>query len=168
MFEKKEIIYKGKVYSSIKDLANDKEANIHNIKAGTIYARLKGGWDADRVLDEIDTRYGRAVPVTGPDGKEYPSFSQLAKTYGISSQALKYFMDKGDSVETAIEKSKNGRRRIACVGPDGKEYVSAKALGDAYGVPRNRLLYAVEAYGMTPAEAVTYYVAKSHAEDPDR
>lgn len=87
-------------------------ARMNNIPDSTFYAKLKKGWKVDRIV----TWHRRL--------RKKQSRNQIAKDNGVSLVQLKYYTKKGYTLEEAIAKSKESKKRKS------RQHVSAERQGN--------------------------------------
>ena len=92
----------GKHYNSYKELAE-----AYDLDEKTLKVRLYRGWSLEDSLlcsTHKHSKYDKEVSVSIEDhlGNIYPSYSSMAKAYGISFNALYHRLNNGWSVEDAL------------------------------------------------------------------
>lgn len=122
------VMYKGKKYPSIRNLANSK-----NIPYHVVQMRVKKGMDIETAVDTpVGELMGNEIEFKG---KIYPSFSKLCKEFKIPSSIvlsrlnMQWSLNK--ALTTPVRKTKN--RFIPELIYNNKQYSSLKALCDDVG-----------------------------------
>lgn len=143
------IEYDGKIYPSIKALA-DEQQKVYS----TLKARLERGMSVEKALqinNRLPSRKRRSVEYAG---KMYPSIRSLAIERRMPYQTLRARLEKGMSVEEAIQDDVPRIYRGAPIEYAGKIYPSIKALAEEQQIPYNKLRVRL-CRGMTVEEALS-------------
>lgn len=140
----KPIEYKGKFYSSIKNLYE--YLNVP-ITYNCFTKAIKNGSNIDEIIKFHNIEY---------KGKIYKNVTRLAEENGMASTTVMSRLRKGMSVESAMKK----KDTIICF---GEIYSSLKSLAKKYNINYNTLISRINA-GMSIEEAVTTKVSSNNIE----
>lgn len=132
----RKILYKGKEYESIVELA--KKLNIKQYK---IEYKLKEGKSVGEAVEEIENNEGRSWEVKEIvyRGKTYKGVSALSREVGVGRNVINSRLDKGWSIEEAVETAVGKVRTTQHIVYKGKRYTSIKELADSKGIVYNRI-----------------------------
>lgn len=126
------VSYKGKKYSSIKELCTEAGASY-----GLVVARLGRGWSLEQALDHepAPIRKGTTSIAVELEGKSYESISDLAVQLNIQPGTLRARLAKGMTVEQAAKGERKpilgNRRPYHAL---GKDWDSHAAFGRHFGL----------------------------------
>lgn len=131
----KSVVYNGKEYKSLKELAKE-----YGINYSTFCHRIgRLGYSIDEALKLEDKRKAKRVNEIEVFGKKYANLKQLADDFGIDYKMFLYRINVvGLSIEKAIELG-NGRKSHIEV--FGKKYNSLREVAKEFGVSYQSLYY---------------------------